>query len=179
MTTRTAPGAGTPASKTRTFAPGPDHLRDYRTALGAFATGVTVVTCQDESGPLGFTANSFSSVSLDPPLVLWCPSVESPRHDAFVAAPDYAIHVLELHQRELSIRFSEEARNFDGVDWEPDERGVPRINGCLTRLECRHFSAHGAGDHTIVIGSVEKVTHTAGSPLLFGLGAYGRFSSVP
>jgi flavin reductase (DIM6/NTAB) family NADH-FMN oxidoreductase RutF len=171
--------AGAAAEMTKTFSPGPAHVRDYRTALGAFATGVTVITCQDDRGPLGFTANSFSSVSLDPPLVLWCPAVDSPRHDAFVSAPHFAIHVLELHQRDMSVRFSEHARNFDGIDWQPDDNGVPRIAGCLTRLQCRHFSAHGAGDHTIVIGLVDEVTHTPGSPLLFGLGAYGRFSSAP
>ncbi|MFD0979467.1 MULTISPECIES: flavin reductase family protein [Tropicimonas] len=161
---------------TDSFAPGPGREREYRTALGAFATGVTVVTCRDADGPLGFTANSFTSVSLDPPLVLWSPAITSPRHDAFVAAHDFAIHVLEARQLDLSERFAAEARNFDGIDWREDARGVPEIAGCLTRLECRHFAAHGAGDHTVVIGQVDRVTHTPGSPLVFALGSYGRFS---
>lgn len=162
---------------TDSFTPGPGRERALRTALGAFATGVTVVTCRDESGPLGFTANSFASVSLDPPLVLWSPAVASPRHDAFVAAHDFSIHVLEAHQLELSERFAAEARDFAGVAWSEGPQGVPHIAGCLTRLDCRHFAAHGAGDHTIVIGQVERVTHTPGTPLLFALGAYGRLSS--
>ncbi len=162
---------------TQSFTPGPGREREFRTALGAFATGVTVVTCCDEGGPLGFTANSFSSVSIDPPLVLWCPAVASPRHDAFVSAHRFSIHVLDSRQVDLSIRFSECARDFGGVDWVPGPEGVPHIGGCLTRLDCRHFSEHGAGDHTIVLGLVEQVTHTPGAPLLFGLGAYGRYTS--
>ncbi|PRY26065.1 flavin reductase (DIM6/NTAB) family NADH-FMN oxidoreductase RutF [Aliiruegeria haliotis] len=164
---------------TETFTPGPGRERALRTALGAFATGVTVVTCRTPDGPLGFTANSFSSVSIDPPLVLWCPAVASPRHDAFVAAHDFSIHVLEAHQLAISEQFAAEAANFDGIDWTDGEKGVPWIDGCLTRLDCRHFAAHGAGDHTIVIGQVDRVTHVPGAPLLFALGAYGRMASGP
>ncbi len=161
------------------FTPGPSRERALRTALGAFATGVTVVTCRDTSaGPLGFTANSFASVSLDPPLVLWSPSVASPRHDAFVAAQDFSIHVLAADQLHLSQRFAERADDFNGLDWHDSPNGVPLLDGCLTRLDCRHFATHGAGDHTIVLGLVEQVTHTPGAPLLFALGAYGRFSGL-
>lgn len=163
---------------TESFAPGPGRERELRTALGAFASGVTVVTCRGPDGPLGFTANSFTSVSLDPPLVLWCPAILSPRHDAFVAAPDFAIHVLAVSQLDISQRFAERADDFNGLDWSESASGVPRIAGCLTRLDCRHFAAHGAGDHTIVIGQVEQVTHTPGAPLLFALGAYGRLSGT-
>ncbi|WP_201455710.1 flavin reductase family protein [Tropicimonas marinistellae] len=159
------------------FTPGPGRERELRTALGAFATGVTVVTCRDETGPLGFTANSFTSVSLDPPLLLWCPAVASPRHDAFVSTQHFSVHVLEAQQLQLSERFAVEARNFDGVDWREGPNGTPQISGCLTRFDCRHFAAHGAGDHTIVLGLVEKVEHTPGVPLVFALGAYGRFAS--
>ena len=158
------------------FTPGPGRERALRTALGAFATGVTVVTCRSPEGPLGFTANSFTSVSIDPALVLWCPAVLSPRHDAFVAAHDFSIHVLEAHQLDLSQRFAERADDFSGIDWMEGPEGVPHLAGCLTRLDCRHFAAHGAGDHTIVIGQVERVTHKPGTPLLFALGAYGRMT---
>ncbi|MDV7145068.1 flavin reductase family protein [Tropicimonas sp. TH_r6] len=160
------------------FSPGPGRERALRTALGAFATGVTVVTCRGPDGPLGFTANSFTSVSLDPALVLWCPAILSPRHDAFVGAQDFAIHVLEARQLDVSQRFAERAEDFDGIDWTASETGVPLIEGCLTRLDCRHFAAHGAGDHTIVLGQVEQVTHRPGAPLLFALGAYGKLTGI-
>lgn len=161
-----------------TFTPGPGRERALRTALGAFGTGVCVVTCRDDDGPLGFTANSFASVSLDPPLVLWCPSIASPRHDPFVAAHHFSIHVLESSQLALSDRFATDARDFDGVVWRESTHGVPQLDGCLTRLDCRHFAAHGAGDHTIVLGLVEQVEHKPGAPLLFALGSYGRFSGA-
>lgn len=162
----------------KSFSPVPGRERDLRTALGAFATGVTVVTCRGPEGPLGFTANSFTSVSFDPPLVLWCPSVAAPCHDAFVAAHDFAIHVLEAGQLDISQRFAERPGDFSGLDWQEGETGVPQIAGCLTRLDCRHFAAHGVGDHTIVLGQVEHVTHQPGAPLLFALGAYGKLAGM-
>ncbi|NDR58070.1 flavin reductase [Pseudoruegeria sp. M32A2M] len=164
--------------ESESFTPGPGRERALRTALGAYATGVTVVTCGTDEGPLGFTVNSFTSVSLDPPLVLWCPALLSPRHDAFVAARDFSIHVLEVSQLEISQRFAERADDFTGIDWAESEAGVPHLAGCLTRLDCRHFASHGAGDHTIVIGQVERVTHRPGTPLLFALGAYGRLAGT-
>lgn len=163
---------------TDSFTPGPGREREMRTALGAFATGVTVVTCRSPDGPLGFTANSFTSVSLDPPLVLWCPSVLSPHHDAFVAAHDFSIHVLEASQLDVSQRFAERQEDFEGIDWTESDSGVPLLKGCLTRLDCRQFTAHGAGDHTIVLGQVEHVMHTPGTPLLFALGAYGKLAAI-
>ncbi|SFD05122.1 flavin reductase family protein [Tropicimonas isoalkanivorans] len=162
---------------TETFTPGAGRERALRTAFGSFATGVTVVTCRDEKGPLGFTANSFTSVSLDPPLLLWCPAITSPRHDPYVAAHRFSVHVLEADQSDLSERFAIDARDFQGVEWSEGPEGVPQLSRCLTRFDCRHFAAHGAGDHTIVLGLVEQVTHTPGVPLVFALGAYGRFDT--
>ena len=160
------------------FAPGPARQRALRSALGAFASGVTMVTCRGPDGPLGFTASSFTSVSLDPPLVLWCPSILSLRHDAFVAAHHFAIHVLAVHQTDLALRFAARAGDFIGLDWHESDRGVPQFSDCLARLDCRHFTAHGAGDHTIVIGQIEQVTHRAGAPLVFARGAYHGLSEV-
>ncbi|WP_116132562.1 flavin reductase family protein [Tropicimonas sp. IMCC34043] len=160
---------------TQTFMPGPGQQRAYRTALAAFATGVTVVTCRSDEGPLGFTASSFTSVSLDPPLVLWCPAVTSPRHDAFAAAEHFSIHVLGVHQRALSDRFAMDARDFTGVDWSEGPAGVPLLADCPSRLDCRLFATYPGGDHTIVLGQVERVVHTPGAPLVFALGSYGRF----
>lgn len=155
--------------------PEPGRLRSYRTALAAFATGVTVVTCRAEDGPLGFTASSFTSVSLDPPLVLWCPALRSPRHDAFAGAEHFSIHILGRHQQALSNRFAADARDFAGVDWVEGPAGVPHLAGCPTRLDCRREATYPGGDHTIVLGRVERVTHRPAAPLVFALGSYGRF----
>ena len=163
---------------TESFAPGAARQRELRSALGAFASGVTVVTCRGPHGPLGFTASSFTSVSLDPPLVLWCPSILSLRHDAFVSAHHFAIHVLAVHQTDLALRFAARADDFNGIAWRESDRGVPQFGDCLARLDCRHFAAHGAGDHTIVIGQIEQVTHRPGSPLVFARGAYHGLSQT-
>ena len=119
-----------------TFVPGPDAARDFRDALGRFATGVTVVTCEAD-GPLGITANSFASVSLDPPLVLWSPARGSRRFDAFAGARHFAIHVLGAEQEALGAGFSSSGEAFEGLELERNAEGVPLIAGCLARFECR------------------------------------------
>lgn len=158
-----------------TFRPGPETSRAYRDALGCFATGVTVVTCLTEQGPLAMTANSFSSVSLDPPLVLWSPAIASSRHDAFVAAAHFSIHILAEDQLGLATAFARNGRDFSHAAWAPGPQGVPALGGVVTRLDCHHHAAHGAGDHTIVLGRVETVSHGQGRPLLFVQGCYGGF----
>ncbi|AZQ67792.1 flavin reductase [Silicimonas algicola] len=155
------------------FVPGPDSQTDFREALGAFATGVTVVTCRSSHGPLGITANSFSSVSLDPPLVLWCPAKSSSRFDAFVRAKRFAIHVLRRDQQPLCRRFASEGLAFEGLDWREDAAGVPELDGCLARFECASEAVHDAGDHAIVVGLVLAVTRQRGEPLIFAGGRYG------
>lgn len=158
------------------FVPGPRTAGLFRTALGSFATGVTVVTCRSEAGPLGMTANSFTSVSLDPPLILWCPARTSSRCAAFTGAERFAIHVLADGQRDLCRRFAADGLSFDGLDWDSDEQGVPRLAGCLARLECRRHAVHDGGDHAIVLGEVTAATLATGHPLVFSGGAYGGFS---
>ncbi|MEM0935415.1 MAG: flavin reductase family protein [Pseudomonadota bacterium] len=159
-----------------TFCPSPETARAYRTALGSFGTGVTIVTCMDASAPLAMTANSFSSVSLDPPLVLWSPAITSSRHDAFVAAKHFSIHVLSKAQLKLAFAFAKDGRDFSHVAWEAGENGAPALPGSVTRFDCVHHAAHGAGDHTIVLGRVERACHTPSAPLLFWGGAYGTFA---
>ena len=95
--------------------PGPDTQKAFRDALGRFATGVTVVTTDSEIGPLGITANSFASVSLDPPLVLWSPAKSSRRYEAFAEAKDFAIHVIGAEQAEISARFSRDGTAFEEI----------------------------------------------------------------
>ena len=151
--------------------------RTLRDALGCFATGVTVVTGVDPHGkPIGMTVNSFASVSLDPPLVLWSPAKNSSRYPAFSGATHFAIHVLSADQDVLSARFTRNGRAFDDLDWEINDEGVPVIPGTLARFECRQAAAHDAGDHTIIVGEVLRAAHRDGDPLCFSGGAFGRFS---
>ncbi|MEM7751837.1 MAG: flavin reductase family protein [Pseudomonadota bacterium] len=158
------------------FVPGPDTTHDFRGALGRFATGVTVVTCQSDLGPLGMTANSFASVSLNPPLVLWSPAKSSSRHDAFAEAPHYCIHVLGQEQRELCMQFVKDGLDFTGLSVTDCPNGAPLIAGCLAHFECRRDANHDAGDHTIIIGHVEAAAARDGEPLVFSSGDFGGFN---
>lgn len=161
---------------TREFAPGPDHARDLRDALGRFATGVTVVTCAGETGPVGITANSFASVSLDPPLVLWSIARTSSRFAPFAAARHFAIHILSDAERDLAARFTRGGAGFEGIDWAPSAEGTPLIAGTLARFDCALEAAHEGGDHLILIGRVLRAALRAGQPLVFSQGHYGAFA---
>lgn len=158
------------------FVPGPDTAHQFRSALSRFATGVTVVTCRSELGPLGITANSFASVSLDPPLVLWSPAKSSSRHEAFVRADRFVIHILDETQTALCSQFTKDGLDFSGLDVEEITDGVPLIKGCMAHFECTQFNTHDAGDHTIVVGRVVSGFARHGSPLVFSGGSLGTFS---
>ncbi len=157
--------------------PGPDTARAFRDALGRFATGVTVVTVPTADGPLGITANSFSSVSLDPPLVLWSPAIQSLRFPHFANAEHYAIHVIGADKVELCHRFAKDGRDFVGADWQEGPEAVPLLNGCLARFLCRHSATHDGGDHKIIVGEVLRADWHDGDPVIFSQGRYGRFTS--
>lgn len=159
------------------FRPDADNARAFRSALGSFGTGVTIVTCRDAEGGLSIAANSFASVSLDPPLVLWCPAVAARRHDAFAEAETYSIHVLAEGQMDLCQQAANGGRDFTLGAWREDRRGVPILPDALARFDCTRNAAHPAGDHTILVGRVEMVTHREGTPLLFAQGAYGGFTN--
>lgn len=165
-------------SDTAHFIPTPDRQRDLRDALSCFGTGVTIVTTQTGDGPLGMTANSFSSVSLDPALVLWCPAVNSRRHDAFVAAERFCIHVLSAHQLPLAQHFAREGSGFDAFEWSVGPLGAPRLSGCLAEFHCHQHATHPAGDHTVVLGSIADVFQsTSNAPgLSFARGQFGQFT---
>lgn len=169
-------GAFTPMQR---FTPGPETARAFRDALGLYATGVTVITTGSAQGPVGITANSFASVSLDPPLVLWSPAKTSSRFDAFEAAEHYAIHVLAEDQTNLCGRFSRDGYDFEGLDWAADAQGTPLIEGCLARFECHRVAVHEGGDHLIIVGEVTGAEMRAGAPLVFASGRYGRFTAAP
>jgi flavin reductase (DIM6/NTAB) family NADH-FMN oxidoreductase RutF len=159
----------------QTFVPGPETARAFRDALGRFATGVTVVTCATADGPLGFTANSFASLSLDPPLVLWSPAKASRRYAPFVEAAHFAIHVLGAEQGGMGAGFARDGTAFGAVPWGLNAEGVPVIDGTLARFECARAALHDAGDHTIVVGQVLRASFREGEPLVFSSGRYGGF----
>ena len=153
-----------------TFSP-----REFRAALGMFATGVTIVTMRMEDGsPLGLTANSFNSVSLEPPLVLWSLSQRAASLAAFRAGTHYAINVLAADQRELAERFAAKGVDrWQGVDCLPGAGGAPLIAGAAATFECFNRSRYDEGDHVIFVGEVERCSWRAeASPLLFHGGRF-------
>lgn len=157
------------------FVPDAGNARAFRDALGQFATGVCVITITTPDGPLGFTANSFAALSLDPPLVLWSPAKASSRYPALVAADHYAIHVLGQGQAEIGARFVRGGAGFAGLDHVVNVDGVPVIPHCPARFDCARHALHDGGDHTIVVGLVRQVTVAPGAPLVFAGGRYGGF----
>ena len=148
-----------------------------RGAFGRFATGLTVVTAASEDGPVGITANSFSSVSLDPPLVLWSIARSSRRFDAFARAPFQAIHILSADQMDLCRRFFRDGRDFSGLGTRPGVGDVPLIDGALARLECEIVRRLDCGDHLILIGEVRAMDTADGEPLVFAAGRYGTVAA--
>ena len=127
-------------------------------------------------GPQAITANSFASVSLDPPIVLWSIGRQSKRFAAFAECRFFAIHVLGAGQRDLSQRFARSGQGFDGLAYAFGEGGVPLLEGCLSRFECRRLSGHEGGDHLIVLGAVTAASVGDGEPLVFFGGGYGRLA---
>ena len=149
------------------------NARVFRDALGRFATGVTVVTIQ---GPMGFTANSFSSLSLDPALVLWSLAKASQRYPFFAAARHYSIHVLGQDQADLPARFSKGGPGFAGLDWQTNAEGVPVLPGAIARFDCAQHATHDGGDHLIIVGQVLRLALEEGAPLVFANGRFGGFT---
>lgn len=149
-------------------------IAEFRRALGAFVTGVTVVTTiQPDGSPRGFTANSFTSVSLDPPLVLWSLARQAPSLADFTGASHFAINVLAANQHHLSRQFSTpQADKFGGVDCCEGTAGVPLLNGVIARFVCRNVRQYDGGDHLIFIGEVERYDRFDGEPLVFHSGYY-------
>lgn len=148
-----------------------------RAALGRFATGVTLVTVAGPKGPLGMTANSFTSVSLEPPLILWCPACASARHDAMVGAARFALHVLAEDQEEIAHGFSQAGDAFDKCVWRADTDGLPLIDGCTARFVCETETRLPAGDHSIVLARLISAETNPQSGLVFASGRYRRLSS--
>jgi flavin reductase (DIM6/NTAB) family NADH-FMN oxidoreductase RutF len=153
--------------------------RQLRDAFGEFATGVTVVTAVRPDGePVGVTANSFSSVSLEPPLLLWCLASGSSGAPAFAPGATFAVHVLAHEQRDLALHFAR--RIADKFADEPPPRAQhepPHLEGALCRFDCRVHAVHPGGDHLIVVGEVLSLSREPGAPLAFYAGHFGTFSA--
>jgi flavin reductase (DIM6/NTAB) family NADH-FMN oxidoreductase RutF len=148
--------------------------RDFRHALGQFATGVTIVTARAKDGRgIGLTVNSFTSVSLDPPVVLWCLSREATDFAAFNVAGRFAVNVLSARQHHLSRQFSTTvADKFTGVEREEAPDGSPLLEGATAHFICRVAGRFDGGDHVIILGQVEEYRWHEGEPLVFHSGRY-------
>ena len=157
-----------------------DEQLSLRACLGQFATGVSVITCSGDDGhPCGITANSFSSVSLEPPLVLWNIAKSSNSLEAYLQASDFAIHVLRAEQLPLSIQFARSDHTmFDGVDFSRSETNVPILPDCLAVFECSTQAIHESGDHYIIIGHIDRFRWDKSEPLLFFRGRYRQIGDT-
>jgi flavin reductase (DIM6/NTAB) family NADH-FMN oxidoreductase RutF len=151
--------------------------RQLRDVLAEFATGVTIITTRNRDDRyVGFTANSFNSVSLKPPLVVWSLSVAANNRLAFEQCERYAISILAADQVALARRFSRpHADRFEGVPFTLGWADAPRIEGAVAWLECRHFAWQPTGDHTLFVGEVVHCAHHGGAPLVF---QGGRFATT-
>ncbi|WP_299613443.1 flavin reductase family protein [uncultured Tateyamaria sp.] len=156
-----------------TFTPDADSSRQLRDAFGKFATGVTVITAPSADGPVAIVANSFSSVSLDPALVLWSVDRAARRFPYFEMADHYAIHVLAAEQHDVCKLAARDAHMLNDHAHHLNADGVPLIDHCLARFECRRVAAHDAGDHVIVVGQVQRTEMRDGQPLTFFAGQFG------
>ncbi|HXH00178.1 MAG TPA: flavin reductase family protein [Sphingomicrobium sp.] len=151
--------------------------RTLRDALGCFATGVTVVTCLDAGGaPVGLTANSFTALSLDPPLLLVCVAKSAASAGPLAAAESFAVNVLQTGQQPASITFSSRVEDrFGSTEWSVGEHGAPVLMKSLSVFECCRNAVHDGGDHFILIGEVVKASFESGlDPLLYFRGRYRR-----
>jgi len=154
--------------------------RQFRDALAQFPTGVTIVCTRAANGRyVGFTANSFNSVSLAPPLILWTIAARSASLSAFEAAERYAVNVLSSEQANLARRFSRpHSDRFAGVAHRLGWSNAPLIDGCVAWLECRHHGRHAAGDHIVFVGEVVTVERARGDALIFHQGQFAGTGSA-
>lgn len=148
----------------------------FRDALGSFVTGVTIVTARDGQGrPFGLTANSFNSVSLDPPMVLWSLSLKSGSLPVFRDAKNWAVHVLAADQQDMSDRFARPGKDkFAGLGDDDGPEGAPLLPGYAARFGCRARFEYEGGDHAIFLGEVVDFERREADPLIYHGGSYGR-----
>lgn len=157
-----------------------DSVRDFRNALGTFATGVTIVTTSSDDGePIGLTANSFSSVSLDPPLLLFCLDRESFSFGHFEKTKHFAVNVLNAGQEDISSHFARPSQDkWRHVSYDMCSVGCPSFADALAIFECKTHAVHDGGDHIIIVGEVLDFTHQQeGDPLLYYRGRYAKIAN--
>jgi flavin reductase (DIM6/NTAB) family NADH-FMN oxidoreductase RutF len=150
---------------------------ELRRVMGHFATGVTVITTRSNDGkPYGLTANAFSSVSLDPPLLLVCVDKKAESYPYFEQSKVFTVNILADNQEGLSRRFAVSGgAKFDGVAYRMGANGAPILDGALAYIECTLYSAYDSGDHTIYLGEVQQAETSERKPLLFYRGGYREF----
>src|SRR3981189_2152595 len=155
----------------------PIDPRDFRNALGTYATGVTIITAISADGkPYGLTCNSFASVSLNPPLVLWSLGMYSSSLSVFENANYFAINILGASQQALANKFAKSSEDkFVGVEWTPGLGNAPLLASSVANFQCRAANRYYGGGHVIFLGAVEAYTYNRQEPLLFAHGGYGRF----
>lgn len=166
---------GSPSRDRVTVPASPDAFDTaaYRQALGGFATGVCVVTAHTDEGPYGITINSFTSVSLSPPLILWCLDRASWRHDAFARAGRFAVHMLPVEDREMSDRFAWGVCRLSSDEFDSSSSEPPRLKNALTRLDCVARDRIVMGDHLTIVGEVVGFETRPGDALTYYRGRYG------
>jgi 3-hydroxy-9,10-secoandrosta-1,3,5(10)-triene-9,17-dione monooxygenase reductase component len=167
-----------PPAQTVAQAVGPDQ---FRRVLGHFCSGVTIVSTMDGGRPVGFACQAFAALSLDPPLVLFCPATTSSTWQRIAATGFFCANVLADHQREICRTFGRSGPDkFARVAWSPAPSGAPVIDGVLTWADCRVEAVHAAGDHHVVIGRVTALGECAAAgPLLFYRGRYAGVAGGP
>lgn len=157
----------------------PVDQRRFRDVVGHFASGVTIVTAATPDGPVGFTCQSFTSLSLEPPLVALAPGKSSTSWPRIAAAGAFCVNILRADQAKLCRAFAvsgdEAGDKFADVPWRPAPTGSPRIDGVLAWIDCRLLVVHDAGDHELVLGRVIDLDIEGGEPLLFYRGGFGGF----
>lgn len=158
----------------------PFDPKQFRQALGAFTTGVTIVTTRGADGQdYGLTANSFNSVSIDPPMVLWSISKGSSSAHAFTEGAEFAVHILATDQEPLSNRFAKSsADKFAGLELQRGPSDIPLLAGCSARFQCKTTYQYEGGDHIILVGEVLAFDRFEKAPLVFHSGAYRRLAPV-
>lgn len=156
--------------------PGVMDQRTFRDVVGHFGTGVTVITALGPEGPLGFTCQSFTSLSLDPPLIMFGPARTSSSWPGIRSVGRFSVNILSAGNEELSSTFARSGVDrFAGLDWTLSPNGAPRLPGILASLDCELQAEHDGGDHTIVVAAVQALEiHQSGDPLLYYRGRYLR-----
>ncbi len=149
----------------------------YRQVMGQFLAGVTIITAAHETGPVGMAVSSFSSLSMDPPLVLFCPQKRSATWALIEAAGQFAVNILAVEDEHVSRQMSSKVPDkFAGLDWHTRTTGAPVLNSALGWIDCDIADVHEGGDHWVAVGRVRSLGWREGSPLAYHRGSYGSFA---